>query len=798
MEGALCDCGTAVKLVENKLKQFVGRECEIEVMSEDYCPHISSKSFCVNGGTCCDVAEEPCECRYGYTGPHCQYELEEVQSPCLLACSNQGACQHGVYPSNAEGANGLLGLEDVGTSNFMYCVCNEGYAGANCEVEVVKCEEDEGYCFHGSTCTRDPEGTETCECSNSKSRGKRKSWHFPPCENTNSFSSLTRTITLIPVAGEYCEFMATDDCEDPIFIDEVTATESFHPTKKMTSTSVPFCVNDGICYRTIDTEDYYCGCDDVNWSGPRCGTRVAQEPAESPYRSASSARSASRFSTTASPSSISLSTAWPSTEEPGFEPIGRSVDGSEDGGISALGVVLAAVVGLGLIAVVTTCYVWREEWRRKRGAGHDERSETNSSTNQSESDESPTEEEETPGIIPNDTDIVAPSPSSRGTDIESNNGDNLDEPEFLKTETPGMQENSAPAPSSRGTDIESNNGDNLDEAELLEIETPGMQENRGPAPSSPGTDIESNDDDNLDEAELLEIETPGMQQNRAPVPCSPGTDIESNDDDNLDEAELLKIETPGMQESRGKCDEQNPDEDVCGSNNDYNETENKDSDSSAVEEESRSENVDQAATDPTNPDDSKEDDKLFTSAPSHTADREYPLSSIEKMDLDKEDMIPEEKEEYSSRLDNASKNMSDNATADPKADLLVMEEGPTKEDIISGVEEEDSSRLGNANKNMSDNAAGDPKADLSTMEEGPTKEDIISEEEEEDNSHLDNTSKNMSPNATGDPKADQSAMEEGPTNDCGVGGTFYRCPLSVGGRFYRQTSPTGEGCYQRT
>ena len=151
----------------------MGITCEIEVVKEDYCPG-NGNQYCVNGGTCrvkaANFTKQPCRCPDGFLGHHCQYRQEDLQSDCLLTCSNHGSCQHGMNPFDDKGANSLLDLPDDGTSNFMHCICENNYAGTNCEYEATKCGGRKRYCFHGSECV-DVEGglegggDEICECT---------------------------------------------------------------------------------------------------------------------------------------------------------------------------------------------------------------------------------------------------------------------------------------------------------------------------------------------------------------------------------------------------------------------------------------------------------------------------------------------------------------------------------------------------------------------------------------------------------------------------------------------------------
>ncbi|NXD42033.1 SNED1 protein, partial [Copsychus sechellarum] len=83
---------------------------------------------CLNGGQCKDrVSAFLCLCEPGYTGYHCELDVDECQSE---PCKNSGTCQ------------------DLPGS--FACFCPEGFLGTQCETEVDACESDP--CRNGGEC----------------------------------------------------------------------------------------------------------------------------------------------------------------------------------------------------------------------------------------------------------------------------------------------------------------------------------------------------------------------------------------------------------------------------------------------------------------------------------------------------------------------------------------------------------------------------------------------------------------------------------------------------------------------
>ena len=170
----VCDCSRAWEIAGTKddesFQRYVGKTCQILVTDDDYCPGRADpedKHYCLNGGQCRGKAKDfdrkPCKCFDGFRGRHCEYSPEDVEK-CDLTCNGVGECEHGANPFSDNGANGILDLHNNGVNKYMYCRCDEDYAGTNCEYQYAKCGKGR-FCYHGSTC--DDSGDEIqCSCEN--------------------------------------------------------------------------------------------------------------------------------------------------------------------------------------------------------------------------------------------------------------------------------------------------------------------------------------------------------------------------------------------------------------------------------------------------------------------------------------------------------------------------------------------------------------------------------------------------------------------------------------------------------
>jgi Notch-like protein len=113
--------------------------CPKKTSVEETSPFNFSEELCFNNATCIDSPHAynySCNCSPGYTGRHCEIEIDECKNePCL----NGGKC-----------------FDKIG---YYRCGCNEGYSGLNCEIQQDGCQK----CAN-SSCIRVGRNKVKCLC----------------------------------------------------------------------------------------------------------------------------------------------------------------------------------------------------------------------------------------------------------------------------------------------------------------------------------------------------------------------------------------------------------------------------------------------------------------------------------------------------------------------------------------------------------------------------------------------------------------------------------------------------------
>ncbi|XP_006816584.1 protein glp-1-like [Saccoglossus kowalevskii] len=137
---------------------------------------------CMNGGMCDwtgNSEDYNCVCQDGYTGRFCEMQI----------CSDEGSCSN----------NG--NCEDDGYGN-MFCNCNAEYAGFYCETQI-SCIAPAEECVNGGYCMSDSYG-EHCQCPDGYTGVK--------CEKV--ISPCTSCLVNVTCDVEPCECQGWD-CQDP-------------------------------------------------------------------------------------------------------------------------------------------------------------------------------------------------------------------------------------------------------------------------------------------------------------------------------------------------------------------------------------------------------------------------------------------------------------------------------------------------------------------------------------------------------------------------------------------------------
>lgn len=111
---------------------FTGEHCEVNINDCESNP-------CLNGGTCNDAVNSfRCQCLPGFVGEFCQVNVDD----CLMKpCANGGTC--------------------IDSVNDYQCRCPPGYTGKDCSINIDECASNP--CHNGGTC-HDRVNEYVCTC----------------------------------------------------------------------------------------------------------------------------------------------------------------------------------------------------------------------------------------------------------------------------------------------------------------------------------------------------------------------------------------------------------------------------------------------------------------------------------------------------------------------------------------------------------------------------------------------------------------------------------------------------------
>uniref|UniRef100_A0A914QJY6 EGF-like domain-containing protein n=1 Tax=Panagrolaimus davidi TaxID=227884 RepID=A0A914QJY6_9BILA len=227
-----------------KLEVFVrysGSLCETEI------PNACDTKICINGRCRLDGSTDKgiCECFYGFEGENC--DTKTLCDP--ASCSGHGTCSSNI---------------NNGTS--INCLCDSGWNGERCDIDVNECKKDAKLCKHG-TCVNSL-GSYFCRCFDGYvgvhcKKEASNGCSSMPCQNGGTCLSTTGsdfTCKCPPgFTGNLCE-ENINDCErydDPNFGDA--------------GKNLSKCTNGGSCIDGIN--EFYCVCPN-GFTGKDCRQNI--------------------------------------------------------------------------------------------------------------------------------------------------------------------------------------------------------------------------------------------------------------------------------------------------------------------------------------------------------------------------------------------------------------------------------------------------------------------------------------------------------------------------------------------
>jgi len=118
---------------------------------------------------------------------------------CALNCENDGTCR---VP------------DALGSAGGMYCACQTGFAGQNCEIPYVTCPDGITECSHGGECIEIEEHAGDEEVAQEDEHGTKSYGCFCPDHRDGDFCEITSTDSDYSRPTEHPDFASSSD-EDP-------------------------------------------------------------------------------------------------------------------------------------------------------------------------------------------------------------------------------------------------------------------------------------------------------------------------------------------------------------------------------------------------------------------------------------------------------------------------------------------------------------------------------------------------------------------------------------------------------
>lgn len=95
-----------------------------------------------------------CDCHSGYTGPHCEEDIDECKMYPDM-CKNGATCEvslYTVYTHTENDVTILLAISAQNNAGSYTCQCSEYYTGNLCDEDIMECKDME-FCQNQGTCT---------------------------------------------------------------------------------------------------------------------------------------------------------------------------------------------------------------------------------------------------------------------------------------------------------------------------------------------------------------------------------------------------------------------------------------------------------------------------------------------------------------------------------------------------------------------------------------------------------------------------------------------------------------------